>query len=492
MFRGNVWLFDGRMPHWPSLRQKLRFASGGHPDWRPPCNAYASSPQSNEGCIGCTLISTVEEKYKKDGDQIHAELCIISFFDATAILPIMSSSAFQPHGLIKNPVEEALYHRAHIANVYTGIADPREHETSALMEVVLYSNIFTTRENFMVNSQQPPASQSDKRCDIVIRYLEQGTHKIRILCFVECKRTRTSQPFSLKALEKQATEYCILCLESEEDMEFVYAATMAGAHVRLWTCRRDQSEMIPFWGPSSMGDWSQYKDVGDDTAGQEIEYWFGQMKQLPPTPHAGQSSHTYGTASTITPSYQAPASSYQAPASGYQISASSYQAPESSYQAPASSYQAPVSGYQISASSYQAPTSVYQAPASMYRTSDYQASSYDSSTFPPAFQPGESVAAGGNKERTGDEIGDSEEHDEDDQMEELEDNQQATASTAVTDYYIVKVTRKTHRMSKDEFIFKDKNGRSRTTKQEDWRRTTYNGRTAWKHHKYVCFDDIFR
>merc|ERR1712225_226790 len=328
----------------------------------------------------------------------------------------MSSSAFQPHGLIKNPVEEALYHRAHIANVYTGIADPREHETSALMEVVLYSNIFTTRENFMVNSQQPPASQSDKRCDIVIRYLEQGTHKIRILCFVECKRTRTSEPFSLKALEKQATEYCILCLESEEDMEFVYAATMAGAHVRLWTCRRDQSEMIPFWGPSSMGDWSQYKDVGDDTAGQEIEYWFGQMKQLPPTPHAGQSSHTYGTASTITPSYQAPASSYQAPAS---------------------SYQAPVSGYQISASSYQAPTSVYQAPASMYRTSDYQASSYDSSTFPPAFQPGESVAAGGNKERTGDEIGDSEEHDEDDQMEE-------------------------------------------------------NGRTAWKHHKYVCFDDIFR
>lgn len=128
----------------------------------------------------------------------------------------------------------------------------------------------------------------------------------------------------------------------------------------------------------------------------------------------------------------------------------------------------------------------------MYRTSDYQASSYDSSTFPPAFQPGESVAAGGNKERTGDEIGDSEEHDEDDQMEELEDNQQATASTAVTDYYIVKVTRKTHRMSKDEFIFKDRNGRSRTTKQEDWRRTTYNGRTAWKHHKYVCFDDIFR
>ena len=145
----------------------------------------------------------------------------------------MSSLAFRPHGLIKNPVEEALYHKAHIANVYTGIADPKEHETSALMEVILYSNIFTTRDNFMVNSQQPPAPQSDRKCDIVVRYLEQGAQKIRVLCFAECKRTRTSQTFSLKALEKQAKEYCRLCLDSEEDMQFVHAATMAGAHVRL-------------------------------------------------------------------------------------------------------------------------------------------------------------------------------------------------------------------------------------------------------------------
>lgn len=71
----------------------------------------------------------------------------------------MSSLSFRPYRLIRNPVEEALYHRAHIANVYTGIADPREHETSDFMEVVLYSNIFTTGENFMVNSQQPPAQR---------------------------------------------------------------------------------------------------------------------------------------------------------------------------------------------------------------------------------------------------------------------------------------------------------------------------------------------
>jgi len=223
-------------------------------------------------------------------------------------------------------VEEALYHRAHIANVYTGISDPKEHETSALMEVILYSNIFTTGDNFMVNSQQPPAPQSDKRCDIVIRYLEHGTQKIRILCFAECKRTRTSQKFSLKALEKQASEYCRLCLDSEEDMPFVYAATMAGAHVRLWTYFRDQAELVPFWGPPNGGEWAQYKDVGDDKAGQDIEYWFGQMKHIPPTPHAGQSNETYGTSKTFAQSYpQASVLSYQAPASRSQASGTTQQ-----------------------------------------------------------------------------------------------------------------------------------------------------------------------
>jgi hypothetical protein len=96
----------------------------------------------------------------------------------------------------------------------------------------------------MVNSQHTTAPQSDRKCDIVIRYLEQGTQKIRVLCFAECKRTRTSQTFSLKALEKQANEYCRLCLDSEDDMRFVYAATMAGAHIRLWTCFRDQSNLV--------------------------------------------------------------------------------------------------------------------------------------------------------------------------------------------------------------------------------------------------------
>jgi hypothetical protein len=320
----------------------------------------------------------------------------------------MSSSTFRPHGLIKNPIEEALYHRAHIANVYTGLADPKEHETSALMEVILYSNVFTTDNNFIVNSQQPPTAESDKKCDIVVRYLEQGTQKIRVLCFAECKRARTSQPFSLTALETQAKDYSTLYLDSEANMAYVYVSTMAGAHIRLWTIYCGEAELIPFWGSSSPGKWSEYKDVGDDTAGQEIEYWFGQMKQFPPTPHAGQSVHTYGTPGTVNMSSQASAPGYQASSSGY------------------------------------------QAPASDYQT--------------------ESPSQSRESIMTGVDIGEQQES---------------------TEYHIVKVRKITHTLKSDEFVFKDKRGKLKSTTQNDWKKITYNGRSAWKHHKYVCTERLF-
>ncbi|KAF8847817.1 hypothetical protein BDZ45DRAFT_681636 [Acephala macrosclerotiorum] len=62
------------------------------------------------------------------------------------------------------------------------------------------------------------------------------------------------------------------------------------------------------------------------------------MKQLPPTPHAGQGAHTYGTSSTINMSSQASAPGYKA-SSGYQALSSDYQASSSGCQAPASDYE---------------------------------------------------------------------------------------------------------------------------------------------------------
>ncbi len=46
------------------------------------------------------------------------------------------------------------YNKAYIANIYTGMADPKEHDTVALMKFVLYKNIFT-EDYFAVTSEQP-------------------------------------------------------------------------------------------------------------------------------------------------------------------------------------------------------------------------------------------------------------------------------------------------------------------------------------------------
>jgi hypothetical protein len=100
-------------------------------------------------------------------------------------------AAFQPYGLIRTPVQQQLYFRAHIANVYARIANPKEPKTVALMEVILYRNIFT-KPYFIVNLQQLPTPTSNRRYDLVVQYLESGYENIRTLLFAECKQTSTS------------------------------------------------------------------------------------------------------------------------------------------------------------------------------------------------------------------------------------------------------------------------------------------------------------
>lgn len=43
---------------------------------------------------------------------------------------------------------------------------------------------------------------------------------------------------------------------------------------------------------------------------------------------------------------------------------------------------------------------------------------------------------------------------------------------------------------KDDIFFKDKKGKTRKTHRHDWKRFTYEGRVCWKHHRYICYDDI--
>ena len=67
--------------------------------------------------------------------------------------PIMASiAAFQPYGLIRTPIQQQLYFRAHIANIHAGISNPKETETVAL---ILNKNIFTEPHSSLTrNSHQ--------------------------------------------------------------------------------------------------------------------------------------------------------------------------------------------------------------------------------------------------------------------------------------------------------------------------------------------------
>jgi hypothetical protein len=396
-----------------------------------------------------------------------------------------SMAAFQPHGLIRTPIQQQLYFRAHIANVYAGIANPKEPETVALMEVILYRNIFT-EPYFIVNSQQPPTPTSDRRCDLVIRYLESGYEDIRTLLFAECKRTSTSQAFSLKALEKQALDYCQLHLKHEKDVSFVYAATMAGAHVRLWRAELDLDRLKPLWGPSNEGNWGQYKDVGSDVGGRELEYHFEQIKHAPQKLYAGQDFNTYGT-------------SYQMDTSG----ASGFQAIPPEYQVATPSNQS--SGYTVS---YSAPSGAsrgqyFPAPQTKPEVQTVQrtdkpfgdAASY---SVPSGVSRGQYFPASQTVQSTNDPLsGEDEESQDDEEDEETRggyqiggdaETQETASSSKESKYHVVRVSKKAHTLKSDEYIFKNAKGKTRSTQRKDWQEAIYNKERVWKYSHYITYD----
>ncbi len=377
-------------------------------------------------------------------------------------------AAFQPHGLIRTPIQQQLYFRAHIANIYAGIANPKESETVALMEVILYRNIFT-EPHFIVNSQQPPTPTSGRRCDLVVRYLESGYEDISTLLFAECKRTSTSQAFSLASLETQALNYCQLYLNYQKDQIFVYAATMAGAHVRLWTFEHGENGLAPLWGSNNEGDWRQYKDVRDNKAGLELEQIFGQIKWTPPGLYAGQSIDMYGTSHHAdTPSYTG--------ASG-----------ASGFQATTLGHQATTSGYQRSGS-----TVSYSAPSGPSTGGQYM---YLPSQTNPRVQTGQNTDEPFDEEDKESHDGEEDEDEDDEDKETGGDYQigedaetQPTSSSAESKYHIVRVSKKTHTFKSPEYIFKNAKRKTRSTKREDWQKITYKGEPAWMYSHYITYD----
>jgi len=353
-------------------------------------------------------------------------------------------------------MQQQYYNRAHLANVSAGIADPKEHATVALMEVILYRNIFF-EEYFAVTSEQPPSPDSSKRCDLVINYLEEGSGKIRTFCFAECKRAKKSQPFSLVALEEQATDYCKTYVDYES-APFVYAATMAGAHIRLWKYMQGDDNLTPFWGNNKEGDWKQYKDVGVDEDSRLIEDSFIKMKAWTPTPHTGQTSSDYSSHQPAIPDYSSSNNQY--------VMSGTYSAQATSG---------------LSSGGYNVPfTYAFQSAA----PSSSSQNQWDGASGSGAGKEPEVHEGTGGDAPVSSAWQDPNDMDVDER----------TADDGGSAYLVVRVTRVPHITRPDEFVFRDVRGHNRSTAKFDWTKTTYDGKTAWlykgRKQMYVTYDKI--
>ncbi|KAI9749021.1 MAG: hypothetical protein M1835_001659 [Candelina submexicana] len=180
----------------------------------------------------------------------------------------MATPKFQPHGFIDTPQLEVQYRTAHFSNYF---------------------------EDVFINSQQPPEINSRKACDIVIEYTESGTFHTRVLCFIECKRTKKTTGYDLEQVEKQALEYCMAYLGSDDNLSVVYACTAIGAHIRCWRLFKGEEAFLGFWGGTSPAARDQYKDVGVDADAALIRWAIDYMIALPPTGREGQTIDDYGS-----------------------------------------------------------------------------------------------------------------------------------------------------------------------------------------------------
>lgn len=200
----------------------------------------------------------------------------------------------QPHGFINTTALENQYRRAHIANYVPGMHDPKEYETVELLEDIFNKVVWRNHDDIHINSQQPPGIQSGKACDIVVKYNDEHGEK-RILCFVECKRTKNVTPYRLNEVEDQAFSYCKDYLASEPNLDFVYACTACGAHIRLWKFERGTDAFGIFWGSPNKGSWVDYKDVGVDEDAREIQKCLSFMTSMSPELQEGQSYSQIGS-----------------------------------------------------------------------------------------------------------------------------------------------------------------------------------------------------
>ncbi|PYH92692.1 hypothetical protein BO71DRAFT_400333 [Aspergillus ellipticus CBS 707.79] len=166
---------------------------------------------------------------------------------------------------------------------------PKESFAVRCFENVLQKVVFKDKmyDTVFINSQIEPHENSMLRADIGIHYMtERG--EVKILCFVEAKRTKPTQSFSTKGVEEEALDYCKEFFHSDRSnkTEFVYAGTLVGTHLRLWIVHRAEAEedtvLEPLWGSPLLGSNNDYADLGDREGGPLIEKTLHEMVRVAP------------------------------------------------------------------------------------------------------------------------------------------------------------------------------------------------------------------
>jgi len=83
-------------------------------------------------------------------------------------------------------------------------------------------------------------------------------------------------------VEEQALGYCQEYLKNE-GVQFIYACTAAGAHLKLWKYSEGHEHLIGVWGGrSGTGLWEEYPDVGIDIDADVIWKCFNEMLAITP------------------------------------------------------------------------------------------------------------------------------------------------------------------------------------------------------------------
>ncbi|ESZ96610.1 hypothetical protein SBOR_2977 [Sclerotinia borealis F-4128] len=222
---------------------------------------------------------------------------------------MQSGIYFRKHGLILDGKAHELYERAHITVQKELERNPKEHETTALMTCLINSNCFTGLDsNYTSTSEYYVDYAKGEQADIVVRYGQGGNFNAKILSrqkllmIGECKRTMRSTGSHLLKLEWQAYRYCQIYFQSSEgrEVQHIFAATMVGAHMRLWRCERDDrfdaerekepGEYRGYWAEVATGqpllrpdaNWSKYRDVGLDRNNNYFQQSFTMIKNNPP------------------------------------------------------------------------------------------------------------------------------------------------------------------------------------------------------------------